>query len=159
MGTFDGAASGIINRILEPVVDLLVSWMTITVSMNPQMIFEEDKNGQYQLISGSAVIIITNNGKESMKIQDVGFIFKNDRQLSISSQLLDNFKFPIKVDGKDHVCFIIKQELIKKLGREGIFNIKKVYITDSTFHVFRGGVSELTKDLIESCANGRIKVV
>jgi len=149
---------GVIGRIMEPVVDVLISWMTVVVSLNAQATFKEDEQGRFQQQQGSAVILIVNHGREPIKVHDVGLIFKGGQELSVTLHLSESVTLPKTVNGKDHEFFVIKPDLLLKLGHEGIYAIKSVYMTDSTFQTFKSRVPKQHKMQIEASLNKRIVV-
>lgn len=148
----------IIGWFYEPVIDFVNSWMTTVVSLNAQGTFKADKKGHYKQQSGSAVIVVINNSRNPLKVDDIGLIFKDGRKLSVTHDLTEEVLFPKVVDGKDHAFFTIKRDLLTKLGHSGLYAIKSVYITDATFRDFKSRVPEQHKRQIEASYNNLIVV-
>lgn len=149
---------GTLGRLLEPLVDFLTSWVTTVVSLNAQATFKEDKQGRFHQQEGSAVILVVNHGREPIKVDDVGLIFNDGRKLSVALHLTEDGLLPKTVNGKDHAFFVIKRDLLLKLGRAGLYSIKSVYMTNSTFRDFKSRVPKEHKLQIEASLNRRILV-
>jgi len=85
-------------RLLEPFIDFINSWVNIVVSLNASPAFKKDNKGEWHSEDGSAVIIVINNGREPIKVEDVGIILKDGQKLFslfiLDDALVDTEKLP-----------------------------------------------------------------
>jgi hypothetical protein len=137
-----------IMKFFEPIYslfwDFIKDYIQIVVSLNPRIIFVEDKAGSYKPVQWSATILVVNNTRDNIKIEDVGFILSSGQKLIISP-FLQQLEIPKQIEGKSHIDFGLEPDTLLKIGGYGIRNLKKVYVTDATFREFKGNISRKTQ--------------
>lgn len=150
----------LLARLLEPLIDYVNTWATVVVSLNAQCVFKEDGPGVWHAAQGgSAVILVINNGREPIKVHDVGITFSDGQRLSCPFILEDNEKLPRTVEGKEHAWFLVKRDILLQVGWPGLLSIKYVYFTDSTFREYKSRVPRINKLQIAASLENRIAMV
>ena len=145
-------------RLLEPFIDYINSWITIVVSLNASPVFKEDNKGEWHSEDGSAVVMVINNGREPLKVEEVGVILRNGQKLDSPFILDDTEKLPRIINGKDHAAFRIKRDVLLQMGWAGLESIKHVYLTDATFREYKSRVPKRNKTLIAASLQNRIMI-
>jgi hypothetical protein len=145
-------------RLLEPLIDYINSWVNIVVSLNANPVFKEDNKGEWHSEDGSAVVIVINNGRQPLKVEEVGVILRNGQKLVFPFILDDAEKLPRMIKGKDHAYFRIKRDVLLQMGWAGLESIKYVYLMDATFREYKSRVPKTHKIQIAASLQNRIMI-